>query len=167
MLTKKQLAAARNRAIVAAQTGLKNAAALHYSEGSDRWQGIQNHDIPPKFPTEADCSSFVTWCLWNALNPLGIKDVVNGSGWKAGYTGTLLKHGKKIDIHSAIPGDVIIYGAPGSTGAHTVIVVTAGPNPTVISNGSEAAPLHLPWNYRPDFLSCRRYISGRLNPHLH
>lgn len=149
---------ARTMAMQAAYLGYHKRELIHYTESSPaRWQGI---DLDKKawrgeFPEWADCSAFVTWCLWNGLHHFYRPDVVNGEAWKAGYTGTMLNHGEIIrGLKKAIRGDAIIYG-PAWPGQHTAIYVG---NNRVISHGSEEGPLLLPVEYRKDILSIRRYI---------
>jgi hypothetical protein len=161
-LTAAQVTGARNRAVNAARLCYNNRAAVHYTQGAARWDGInkQMHANKGQYPKYADCSSFATWCIWNGLQPPGVPDVVNGQQWKAGYTGTMLNHGIVVSAASAQPGDCVLYGPRGSNGSHTAICVTAGPVPTVISHGSEAGPYLLAYNYRGDVMSIRRYITG-------
>lgn len=156
---------ARNIARRAALLGFRNAAALHYTEEAARWQGIDQNKLSEKgqFPTEADCSSFATWCLWNALHVrFSLPDNVNAAKWQGGYTGTLIDCGQPVSKLSDVRwGDLVIYGEPGDT-KHVAIVTNIG-SPRgngvhVISNGSEGGPYWLPYNYRPDVLSIRRYI---------
>lgn len=151
----------------AALLGLKNAAALHYTEESPRWMGISDRLESEKgqFPTEADCSSFATWCLWNGLFVrFNQPDNVNGENWDAGYTGTLVDHGRAIGKLSDVRwGDLVIYGESASDTEHTAVITnigtkSAGGVPHVVSNGSEGGPYWLPYNYRSDIVSIRRYI---------
>jgi hypothetical protein len=166
-LTTAQQQTARNAAVQAATLGYQHEPEVHYTQGSQRWQGIAEHLVASEghFPNYADCSSFVTWAIWNGLLLLfGSEDVVNASSWQAGYTGTMLANGTTLGRASdMLPGDAVIYGTPGSTGEHTAIVVTAGTVPTVISHGSESGPYRIAYNYRSDIQSLRRYIDGR--PH--
>jgi hypothetical protein len=166
-LSSQQQTTARNAAVQAANLGYAHEPELHYTQGASRWQGIDQAKNASKgqYPTQADCSSFVTWCIWNALwLPYQMEDVVNASSWNAGYTGTMLANGTALGRASdMLPGDAVIYGSAGSTGAHTAIVVVAGSTPTVISHGSEAGPYRLAYNYRSDIQSLRRYIDGK--PH--
>jgi hypothetical protein len=160
---------ARTGAVNAAHLGLKNAAALHYTEGPRRWDGIHLHKDARKgeFPQYADCSAFVTWCLWNGLYlEFGVRDTVNGAHWLEGYTGSMLDHGKEV-VHEANfqRADYVIYGS-GAPGKHTALIVGRALGlsnvkdgvPMVISNGSEAGPFFLPWNYRSDIMQVRRGI---------
>lgn len=151
----------------AALVGLKNASALHYTEGSSRWQGISEHLSSEQghFPDWADCSSFASWCLWNGLFlRFNQPDNVNGENWSGGYTGTLLDHGQVVgNLHQVAWGDLVLYGTPGTTGAHTAIITNVGTKnaggvPHVVSNGSEGGPYWLPYNYRSDVMCVRRYI---------
>lgn len=156
---------ARGIARHAALLGPKHTAEMHYTQLAARWSGINQRKLSEKgqFPQFADCSAFVTWCLWNAL---AVKfhqgDIVNGEKWQAGYTGTMLDHGEPVrQLANVRWADAVIYGVPGSTGEHTAIVThveKGGRNIKVVSNGSEAGPFWLPYNYRSDIMSIRRYI---------
>lgn len=161
-LSPQRRAVAREIAVTAAMLGYHNAPNVHYTMGARRWQGI---DLDLKayrgeYPRYADCSAFVTWCLWNGLDHYNIRDTVNGAAWKAGFTGTMLSHGKRV-LHAEnwLPGDAVIYGVKGTTGEHTAILVDCDrPVPLVVSHGSEGAPYLLPWNYRSDAIDIRRYV---------
>jgi hypothetical protein len=161
-LNKAQRLKARQLTVDAAFLALNNKPRVHYTQGSRRWDGI-NKDLKAhqgEYPRYCDCSSFATWCIWNGLDHYDIRDTVNGLAWKAGYTGTMLNHGKRV-VHQAnlLRGDCVIYGRPGSTGAHTAIIVgTQGNTPMVISHGSEAGPFYVRYDYRPDIIMIRRYI---------
>jgi cell wall-associated NlpC family hydrolase len=134
---------------------------LYCTSGALRWDGIVHRRIARagQYPAYADCSSFVTWCLWNGLY-LGINvgDVVNGAHWRAGFTGTMLQHGAAVSAGSALPGDAVIYGRRGTSGAHTAIVVRSRSTPMVGPNDSEGGPFDLRYNNRSDVLPIRRYI---------
>lgn len=150
---------AKQRAVDAALLGLHHAPAIHYTQGAQRWEGIahQLHAAKGQYPHYADCSAFVTWCLWNGLHLLyGCRDVVNGENWTAGFTGTLLTHGKRVahETHWQ-KADAALYGQPGTNGEHTALYVGGG---MVISHGSEQGPFLLPIRYRPDLLEVRRYV---------
>jgi cell wall-associated NlpC family hydrolase len=133
--------------------------------GASRWQGIQRTDYSGQgqYPNYADCSAFATWVLWNALKVrFGVKDIVNGADWLAGYTGTLLTHGVlvakgragKLDLSKLVVGDLIIYGH-GWPGTHVAIYVGGG---MVVSHGSEGGPYYVRYDYRSDIMEARRYI---------
>jgi len=144
-----------NDTLQAAVLGLHHAASIHYTQGELRWQGIDRRRVASvgRFPNEADCSSFAGWCYWNGLHVhLGHTDIVNGEHWLGGYTGTMLEHGRRVS--SPIAGDAIIYGRSWP-GEHVAIFTGGG---LVVSHGSEAGPLLLPWRYRSDVLSIRRYV---------
>jgi hypothetical protein len=145
-----------NAALQAAVLGLRHERAIHYTMGGARWSGINGNRIAAKgqYPSYADCSAYVTWCYWNGLTQRGThhSDIVNGANWQAGYTGTMLNHGRAVS--SPIPGDAIIYG-PGWPGEHTALYTGGG---LVVSHGSEPGPMLLRWRYRSDVLSIRRYI---------
>jgi hypothetical protein len=166
-LSAKQRTRARRIAVRAAILGKNHAGAIHYTQGGSRWQGIADtrYSHRNQYPNYADCSAYVTWCLWNGLYvPYRKPDVVNGASWRAGYTGTMLAHGRAIRrLNNVRWADCVIYGAPGSTGRHVAIVVkTSGGTPMVVSHGSEGGPYYLPYNYRRDIQSIRRYIHYRV-----
>jgi hypothetical protein len=161
-LSYKDVLRARTLTVQAAVTALHHAPNVHYTQGASRWSGI-NQDRRSRngeHPPYADCSAFATWCLWNGLHlPFGVRDTVNGADWKAGYTGTMLSHGRRKALKHARRGDCVIYGRPGSTGAHTAICVGWRKGTLwVISFGSEQGPYLLPYNYRGDVMQIRRYI---------
>lgn len=164
-LDAKQRTRARRLAVRAALLGLHHAPALHYTQSGARWDGIATTDYSAKgeYPRYADCSAFATWCLWNGLYvPFKEHDVVNGADWKAGYTGTMLQHGVPIRrLKNVRWGDCVLYGSPGSTGRHVAIICRVGKprgsQVMVVSHGSEGGPYFLPWNYRSDIQSIRRY----------
>jgi cell wall-associated NlpC family hydrolase len=166
MLNEKQRSAARKAARQAAMLGINHAKAIHYTQGRSRWQGIADTRYAAKgeFPNYSDCSAFATWCLWNGLYVLYRQsDVVNGANWRAGYTGTMLQHGRRVgDIRNILLGDLVIYGRPGSVGSHVAIVVQTGVpqghGVMVASHGSEGGPYYIRYNYRSDIQSIRRYI---------
>lgn len=166
-LTQDQREAARARAVDAARLCLNHEPDVHYSQDMTlRWTGINKHLDASKgqWPNYADCSGLVTWAIWNAVYlAYGMEDIVNGSDWKSGYTGTMLSYGTVIGKASdALPGDAVIYGN-GGTGQHTALISDRGSVPMVISHGSEAGPYHVPYNYRTDIMSIRRYIDDK--PH--
>ena len=121
----------RNAIVEWAKWAHDNKAHFNYTEGPERMSAIGVY--PPKFPINADCSAFVTWCYWIA----GAPDP-NGLHYDhEGYTGTLL-HGLEIPRDQVQPGDVIVYG-PG-TGWHTALVIEAGADPLTISHGQQGDP---------------------------
>jgi hypothetical protein len=148
--------ALRQRVVSAAMLAYKHKDDVHYTQGDRRWDGISNRcrSHLGRYPKWADCSSFVTWCLWDALGgPNAGPDIANGTSWKSGYTGTLKDHGRRVTLETAMPGDLVHYG--GGTGSHVTIVV--GKN-KVISHGSEAAPFLEKPDYRNDISEVRRYF---------
>jgi hypothetical protein len=161
-LSRDQRIRARDRAVQAALLGLHNAPKVHYTMDARRWSGIKKHRDARvgEYPTQSDCSSFATWCLWNGLHlGFGLGDLVNGAGWNAGYTGTMLTHGKRVrHLANVRRGDCVLYGS-GGTGEHVTIVVGKRQGvPMVVSHGSEGGPYFVAYNYRPDVMEIRRYI---------
>jgi hypothetical protein len=148
---------ARSLARRAARLALAHAPAVHYTQGPRRWDGIRLvlKAFRGQYPNYADCSAFATWAVWNGLSHYNVRDAMNGADWRAGYTGTMLQHGKRVTGRLAI-GDCVIYGN-GWPGEHTAIVVDPARR-LVISHGSEAGPFLLPITYRRDVMQVRRYI---------
>jgi hypothetical protein len=138
-------------------------APLHYDQEDAiaRWEGItkRRNSARGEFPKVADCSSFVTWCLWNALFlKFALGDVVNGAGWKGGYTGTLLSHGMRVQhVANLLRADCVHYGH-GETAHVTMVVDKHGGVPHVVSWGSEGGPFYTRYDYRSDITQFRRYI---------
>jgi hypothetical protein len=148
----------RARVIRAAMLGHQHAAEVHYTMGPRRWDGITNRcrSHLGRFPRYADCSSYVTWCIWDALGgPNAGPDVVNDQSWRGGYTGTMKQNGRRVPggVADAQPGDLVLYGA--GTGKHVTIVVGGG---KVISHGNEDGPKLVKPDYRPDIAEVRRYV---------
>lgn len=163
LLNAKQRDSARAIILQGARKGLAHEPSIHYTQGGSRWEGIDKklRVVKGEYPHYADCSSYTTWLLWNALThakgTLNVPDIVNGEGWRAGYTGTQKNHGVRVGSHGTaghlIVGDLIHYG-PGS-GSHVAIYIGGG---FVFSHGSERGPYKLPVHYRGDFNEARRYI---------
>jgi len=149
---------ARDLAIAAAILCLRAAPSVHYTQSGARWSGIDQglKAWRRQFPRYADCSAFVTWCLWNGLDHYDVRDTVNGMRWRAGFTGTMADHGKRV-VHAEniLRGDVAHYGDPDGRSGHVALCIGGG---RVISFGSEKGPFLLPIRYRHDFREIRRYI---------
>lgn len=160
-----QRARARELATQAALLCFHHASQISYVHPSnpvgDRWEGInkQLNARRGQFPRHSDCSSFSTWCLWNALFlGFGLDDSVNGEDWTAGFTGTMRDHGQLVRHSENLRrGDCVHYG-PG-TGEHVTIVVGRQDGvPMVVSHGSDACPCFIRFDYRSDVAEFRRYI---------
>lgn len=135
-----------------------NPNAVHYTQRANRWDGIVHRKHPggSLFPYYGDCSSTGTWLLWLGLGRrFGVRDLVNGTGWAGGFTGTMVRHGKPV-IHdrNLKVGDQIFYGR-GPTYQH---VVTSIGGRRAFSHGSEAGPHIVDIDYRMDRGPARRYI---------
>jgi cell wall-associated NlpC family hydrolase len=149
---------ARKLATNAAKLSLANAPVVHYSQGVDRWEGIDKKlkAYKGQYPKNTDCSASATWWIWNGLSHFGKRDVVNGQRWEAGYTGTMVNHGIRVKHRiNYRRGDLVLYGDPYGSSGHVAMYVGRG---KVISHGSEGGPYLVPWNYRSDVHSVRRYI---------
>jgi cell wall-associated NlpC family hydrolase len=146
---------ARERAVRAAMLGVKHRDSIAYTQGGARWDGIRRgcRAYKGSYPTSADCSSFVTWCLWDALGAKG-PDIVNGAGWTQGYTGTQVAHGKRVPLDKIRRGDLVFYGGSGGIPGHVAIYVGDG---KVVSHGSNPGPMVLATSYRP-VTQVRRYL---------
>lgn len=111
---------------------------------------------PPQVPTMWDCSGFVTNCYYGG----GASDP-NGRDFDgAGYTGTLLSHGKKISVIQLKPGDLILYGysrgKPGfPVGSPTHVSLFVGEG-RVLSLGSYPMGYY-EYTYRSDLNCCVTY----------
>lgn len=155
-LDKQHVKDAVDTVLQAAVLGYHDRDYIIYTEGGARWSGIDRRDVAAKgqVPRYADCSSFATWCFWNALQVRlpHHSDIINGCGWQAGYTGTMALHGARVD--EPIPADVVLYGPPWPF-EHVAVYTGGG---LVVSNGSEPGPLLLPVNYRGDAAEYRRYL---------
>lgn len=140
----------------AALLAVKNKDAIHYTQNSPaRWEGIHVKLIAAKgqFPKWIDCSSFATWCLWQALG--SGPDTVNGTSWQSGYTGTLAQHGHAVSAATAQPGDLVFYGSP----IYHVAVVIGRQNGVLLvaSHGEESGPYVVKYN-QWGVNSIRRYL---------
>lgn len=58
------------------------------------------------------------------------------------YTGSMLNRCRRIPRSAAKPGDLVVW-TPPSRGQHVCVVVAAGPDPTVVSHGSDSGPKRL------------------------
>lgn len=138
-------------------------APVPYTEKGWRWQGIDQglKAWRGQYPTESDCSSSVTWWLWNGLDHFHVGDIVNGENWKAGFTGTLMDSGLAISAHQLERCDVVIYGN-AYPGFHTAMVVGRRPGdskPMVVSHGNGSGPQYLAYDQMgQNLLAYRRYI---------
>lgn len=157
-LNRFQRARARRLVRQAAYVGLANAQGMHYTQGPQRWSGIDTNrrHYRGEFPAYSDCSAFATWCVWDATRRYRPQDFVNGAGWKHGYTGTMQDHGRRVGAREKmLPGDMVFYGDQGGGVAeHVAVYVGKG---LVISHGSEGGPYLVHWRYRP-VAETRRYL---------
>jgi cell wall-associated NlpC family hydrolase len=154
--------AAHARAVILkdAKIMVANKGAVHYSQGSNRWEGIDHRctHMRNTYPKHCDCSSTATWMLWDAMaRPYGVRDLVNHANWRAGYTGTMINGGKAVLHKSNLKiGDCSFYGWQSrGVPKHVAIYVGGG---RVFSHGSEGGPYFLPVDYRSDRVAMRRYI---------
>lgn len=165
-LNERDRAVARRLFIKGVEVLMAHPAQLHYSQDMTlRWEGIHDAIIPwfnngrinGRYPKHGDCSSTGTYLLWLALaHHFHLPDTVNGAAWKAGYTGTLIDHGKQVRDWSRLKvGDAIIYGASHSSTEHVAWSIGGR---RAFSHGSEAGPFIVDFEYRHDIVGVRRYI---------
>jgi hypothetical protein len=153
-----QVVDTRANIIAWAKWSVANKAHFTYSEGNNRMTALGHY--PPVFPQTSDCSAFVTWLYWisGALDPNGGSAYTATNYGRQGYTGTLLTHGTHISANTAVPGDVVVYGA--YPGQHTALIVQAqGLDILTVSHGGPTGqspiycwvnkPTHLPQNGYP------------------
>lgn len=158
-------------AMLVVQALLQGASAkweptIHYSQDARlRWEGIHFGLLAPdNQPAHADCSSYTTWCIWQALKrtygTAGV-DIVNNQLWQQGYTGTQVQNGRAIALKDAVPGRTLCFYGPswGNTDHVTGFVGRYGRyGPTsIVSHGQENGPRQAMAKYRSDFLGCRIY----------
>ncbi len=154
-----------NHIVRAALVTVRRRQNIHYSQDMTlRWGGIRNKVRLPDVPVHADCSSLTTWLMHNGrihIRGTAGEDVVNGTRWKSGYTGTQLTHGKRHRFGTRFwrPGlTLVFYGRPHDI-SHVAIYVGkdgAGRH-MVVSHGSESGPHYVPYNYRSDYVESRLY----------
>ncbi len=123
---------------------------MHYTQGPLRWYGLDRGIYPPNVPSYGDCSAWLTWVLKRA----GVRNDPNGYGWRAGFTCTLLQHGRRV-VGQPMPGDASFYG--GGTGKHVAIYVGKG---LEIGFGSERGPSLTSTRYRRDHRCYIDYVGG-------
>jgi hypothetical protein len=145
-LSRDQRIRCRDRVVQAAKLALAHKAQVHYTEDiPQRWSGIRYHRNAAlgQFPRNSDCSSFATWCLWNGLLlRFGLGDIVNGQGWNAGNTASMIQHGRVVPHGSDIlRGDCVFYGTP--VFHVTIVVHHSNGVPMVISQGEETGPHYI------------------------
>jgi hypothetical protein len=114
--------------------GIKNAAPIHYAEIRPIPHVNPGHF--PKLPFTTDCSGFATMAYQyaNAPDPNGMDYCGQG------FTGYMLKHGKKVQVPR--PGDLIVFG--NYPGHHVVIYMETWRGAYVCcSHGQEVGPIRI------------------------
>lgn len=144
----------RDQIVSAAQLVYDNRSHVIYSERGDRWEGITNHLKPPLYPVHSDCSSYVSWCYWVVIG--GGPDILNGSNWSGGFTGSQTNHGRKISIAQLKPADLVFYGASGGSGISHVAMYAG--NGKVFTHGHDPVG-YTDVHYRQDLQECRTYFN--------
>jgi hypothetical protein len=129
--------AIRRRIVEHSLWGVKNTSRIDYDQGGLRLAAL---GTPRLLPLTTDCSAFTTLCYdWaGAPNP-------NGGPYNpkaTAYTGTMLKHCRKIPQRALDLGDLVIW-TPPVTGQHVCVVVSRGPDPWLVSHGQDAGPLKI------------------------
>jgi hypothetical protein len=127
--------ALRQRILAGALAGVRNEPKIHYSQRrGPHGFGFPKRSQVPVPPTQADSSSFVTWCYWQAGAPDPNGRHYDGSA----YTGFLLQHMRHISRGAVKPGDLVVFGPP--PGRHVALVYGTGRDPWLVSHGSEQGP---------------------------
>lgn len=147
----------RHHVKIALDVSVRHSGKMAYSQGAHRFDGITHHQFASKgmVPTQTDCSGWGTWVLYQGLRYYHVRDVVNDQNWLAGYTGTMVLHGKLVVHERNIRlGDLAIYGSSRSNTKHVAVCIGGG---MVLSHGSPGVH-KLNMHYRPDLLVVRRYI---------
>lgn len=123
---------------------LNRAAAIHYTQGPHRMDGVRYRQDPTTI-RYGDCSAMATYLDWRA----GLPDP-NGRGYDGeGYTGTLCQHGRAVPLAQAAPGDKVFYGDGAPWGHVATVIGGAGSGASAFSHGSESGPKHVEVDYRP------------------
>jgi len=149
-----QRIAARKRIVRAAWLGYQHRGAIHYTQRARRWAiSTGRRSKRGQYPNYADCSAYATYLLWDATHDHHTRDFVNGAWWRAGFTGTMVRHGVRIS-RPALVGDCIFYGGSYWVPHHVAVYIGNG---RVFSHGSESGPYILRWNYR-HVTQIRRYL---------
>jgi hypothetical protein len=126
-------ATVRQRIVDGALAGVGNAPKIHFSLVRPM-AGVVHQTRLPAVPARMDSGAFVTWCYWQAGAPDPNGNHYDGTG----YTGTLLRNMRHIRESAVTPGDLVVWGrAPGE---HVALVVRAGKDPLLASQGNEAGP---------------------------
>lgn len=133
----------RNKIVAYVLWGYNNRGRVHYAE----YRPMDYLNALRHLPIWDDCSEFATKAYKYASAPDPNGRNFNGLG----YTGDELRHGRKVTIAQARPGDLVHYGP------NKHVAVYIGHN-KVISHGSEGGPYLLPYNYRSDFAEIRSYL---------
>jgi len=130
--------AIRQKIVEWALWGVTNTTRIAYSQGPNRLAALLT---PGTLPLATDCSAFAALCYsWaKAPNPNFAGPYNPAAG---GYTGTMLTHCKHIPQSGAKPGDLVVW-TPPSDGAHVCLLVSTGPNPWLVSHGSDRGPLKI------------------------
>lgn len=121
-------------ALFKAQQKRENPHASFYTEGSQRLSCLNRPLASCLF---ADCSAFVA----DLYSWAGAPSPTKGEN---PWTGSLIAHGKQVTLEELRIGDVVIYfNGPEfnpSTGSHTSVVVSLGPDPLTVSFGQQSEP---------------------------
>jgi len=145
-------AARRAKLVACGQDVYNNRYNMHYTEGSQRWSGIQDRIYPPSAPPYSDCSSTITWCYWTIFG--GGPDFVNNDNWQGGYTGTMATSSQLISCSDMQPGDIILYGS-GYPWDHVEMYMGNG---QTISHGADPASYESSTSDQGfDTFQCRTY----------
>ena len=131
--------AMRDLIVEYAEWGVRNAAAIHYSQ--NQAARVAALGQPRKLPQATDCSGFATnaYKATGAPNP-NTKDGSWPTGGNTFYTGTMLRCGR--EVVKPLPGDLLLYGPwPGH---HVVVFLYVWHGAWIVcSHGSEIGPIRI------------------------
>jgi hypothetical protein len=133
----------------AAIFGYNHRYQIHYTQSYLRMYGLRYRLKRPSVPIWEDCSSFATWCYYDAEMP---KNPNGYEGWPTyGYTGTLASNG--IRLFSKTRAALGLYG----NWPYSHVVISVGSGNKCVSHGSEGGPYLTDYFYRGDFSHWRAY----------
>ena len=121
----------RKKIVAAGRLGFDHRDEIHYTQESDRMEGVRRKLKPPDFPRHEDCSSFVTWCYFAADAPDPNGRDYNGQG----FTGDQSPRGTEVSKPRL--GDLVFYGPSRSEINHVNLYVGGG---KIIGHGAESGP---------------------------
>lgn len=158
MLRLRRIAAVQAAGVAAMRLVIANEPRIHYTQGFGRMMGVTQALVPPRFPTEADCSAMDTWIKYVmhrcAQTFGGSFPDPNGLDYNGyGYTGTEIQHGRRVDWRAGARAFTSLFYGRGVI-SHVTTKLTAT---TCESHGWEGDPSENPCLYRSDYQFAIQY----------